>query len=547
MKKQKLMAAVLSSVIAFQYLSSFVPSAKASFESYQKTFIVTAYYSPLPDQDFYVTGSLASDKRLNGNGTNGADGTPVYSGLIAAPSTYAFGIGINCPGYINGEIHDRGGAIVKAGKRNNAYDRLDFWAGYGDKGLRTALYWGKRTLTCTVSAPGQDHGQQFVSLPNAPTTFGIAQTPTRRPSSTYTTVAYAGIPTKYKQMLSDLGYAPEDKASRIAFQMRHNIIDSIDESVAGNVGPRTKAKLEQIFSHSIPPEGLEFGNVSTQVRQLQQILVDQEYLKTAPTAIFGAKTKQALIEFQLNHKLIDSPQDLAAGYLGPGTHAALKKVVLEEELISNEDRQLVSELKLESNTAQSLAKANQLAQQKPSAEQEENPDENYEKLRKLSQEWINEHSNAVNEQEHHEPEIQLASIQEDQTLKTVKEKLSPLFNPFDKHLSIGSKGGIVQQVQKLLQDKGYFEGKIITEYFGPQTQAAVVKFQLDYEIVNNAWSPGAGIVGPKTVQALNAIFYRQKYSLPFEVSNVIRAPAVHPNDLKSIEPLQHASKEIPTI
>ena len=107
-----------------------VPQAEASFEPYQKTFIVTAYYSPLPGQSFYVTGSLASDKRLNGNGTHGADGTPVYPGMIAAPGTYSFGTRVSCPGYIDGEIHDRGGAIVKAGERGYAHDRLDFWAGF---------------------------------------------------------------------------------------------------------------------------------------------------------------------------------------------------------------------------------------------------------------------------------------------------------------------------------------------------------------------------------------------------------------------------------
>ncbi len=40
----------------------------------KKTFIVTAYYSPLPDQSFYLKGSYEADIRLNGNGTHGASG-----------------------------------------------------------------------------------------------------------------------------------------------------------------------------------------------------------------------------------------------------------------------------------------------------------------------------------------------------------------------------------------------------------------------------------------------------------------------------------------
>ncbi len=58
---------------------------------YVQNFIITAYYSPLQGQEHYVTGSYAGDIYLNGNGTNGADGTEVYPGMIAAPKKYAFG------------------------------------------------------------------------------------------------------------------------------------------------------------------------------------------------------------------------------------------------------------------------------------------------------------------------------------------------------------------------------------------------------------------------------------------------------------------------
>lgn len=35
-----------------------------------RKFIVTAYYSPLPNQDRYLRGSYEADIRLNGNGTH---------------------------------------------------------------------------------------------------------------------------------------------------------------------------------------------------------------------------------------------------------------------------------------------------------------------------------------------------------------------------------------------------------------------------------------------------------------------------------------------
>jgi peptidoglycan hydrolase-like protein with peptidoglycan-binding domain/3D (Asp-Asp-Asp) domain-containing protein len=117
---------------------------------YSKAFTISAYYSPCPGQARYATGSYSADIRLNGNGTNGADGTEVYAGMIAAPRSYAFGTKLDIPGIGISAIHDRGGAIVDAGVRTNVYDRLDIWMGYGDKGLKRALNWGKRDVTVTV-------------------------------------------------------------------------------------------------------------------------------------------------------------------------------------------------------------------------------------------------------------------------------------------------------------------------------------------------------------------------------------------------------------
>jgi hypothetical protein len=82
-----------------------------------RTFVVTAYYSPLPDQSFYLRGSYEADIKLNGGGIKGASGKPVYSGMLAGPKIYPFGTAIKLNGVGIGKIDDRGGAIVKAGER----------------------------------------------------------------------------------------------------------------------------------------------------------------------------------------------------------------------------------------------------------------------------------------------------------------------------------------------------------------------------------------------------------------------------------------------
>lgn len=86
---KKLQATLLAAAILTQSAVSF-PDVSADDETAYRTFVVTAYYSPLPDQSRYLRGSYEADIRLNGNGTHGASGRPVYVGMLAAPKHYEF-------------------------------------------------------------------------------------------------------------------------------------------------------------------------------------------------------------------------------------------------------------------------------------------------------------------------------------------------------------------------------------------------------------------------------------------------------------------------
>lgn len=537
--KKQCLALLISILFLGGQISPGISLTKAAAEPYQRTFVVTAYYSPLPGQKYYVTGSLASDKRLNGNGTHGADGTPVYPGMIAAPSIYSFGTRISCPGYIDGEIHDRGGAIVKAGQRGYAHDRLDFWAGHGDAALKTALFWGKRTLTCTVYPTGTSPAfDQYVSLPNSPKSYGKAQMAQRAPNLVQTTTSTT-TSSRYNKILNDLGYDADDKASRIAFQMRHGIIESPTETVAGNIGPATKAKLDAIASKNTGlkiSEGLKEGNVSNDVRILQEALIEKGFLKEASTAIFGPATKEALIAYQIDAGLIPDASHSAAGYVGPGTKTALEQVSNTEFLISAADKELIKSLNIDKIAAESLAKANNL--DAPEVSEEEYHEDFTDLLEDLSHEWIKEHTPDVISSK---AKVTLAAASTiNPQLASLKAKLAPVINPFSKHLQVGSVGDDVEKLQGLLKNIGYFEGKQLTNYFGPQTEQAIIAFQIDQQIVSSNWSAGAGQVGPKTVQALNASFYQQQFSLPVAEGKSFRAPAIHPEDLIPTQPLQQA-------
>lgn len=116
-----------------------------------KKFKVTAYYSPLLYQEFYYRWNHKDEVILNGEGTHGASGKPVFHGMLAGPESYAFGTKISFPGRWVGEIADRGGAIVEQWERSNAsYDRIDVWVGKGEEGLKRALSFGVQYLDAYV-------------------------------------------------------------------------------------------------------------------------------------------------------------------------------------------------------------------------------------------------------------------------------------------------------------------------------------------------------------------------------------------------------------
>lgn len=94
-------------LIVVQILSMISSVLVRAAEAPNKNFIVTAYYSPLPDQSFYLKGSYEADIRLNGNGTHGASGKEVYVGMLAGPKTYAFGTKVYLEGLGIGTVDDR--------------------------------------------------------------------------------------------------------------------------------------------------------------------------------------------------------------------------------------------------------------------------------------------------------------------------------------------------------------------------------------------------------------------------------------------------------
>ena len=232
---------------------------------YTKTFKISAYYSPLPCQEKYTTGSYEGDIRLNGSGVNSADGTPVYPGMIAAPRTYSYGTKMDIPGVGIVAVHDRGGAIVPANNGRGAYDRLDIWMGYGDKGLQRALNWGKRDIDVVVYGVNNSIKEE-IYLPGYDISESIANE------------------CSFKQVKSNpvVSQTPSTDTSKLSYT-------------------------------------LYVGSSGYEVQKLQKELKMLSYFRTDVTGYFGPVTEHAIFKFQQSQGIVKDKESDGAGVFGPKT------------------------------------------------------------------------------------------------------------------------------------------------------------------------------------------------------------------------------------
>jgi len=324
-------------------------------DSYSKTFIISAYYSPVQGQAKYVTGSYSGDIRLNGGGVHGADGTPVYPGMIAAPKSYPFGTKMDIPGIGTVAVHDRGGAIVNSGNRGNAHDRLDVWMGYGDNGLKEALVWGKRTVMVTVYGV-DDSIEEKVDMPdtllsqNNNSELSLLSAPKKQIFSSDLNLGDKGEDVaKLQKILKDLNYYNGDITSVfdystykavIDFQVSKNILKNKNSFGAGYVGSRTMsilsstpsvpvahAKSKEIQSTDVFKTDLNFGDTGADVTSLQEELKRVNLLGIEPTGYYGEITEHAVYKFQQTYNLVNDEDSLGAGIFGPITRSKFNSIV----------------------------------------------------------------------------------------------------------------------------------------------------------------------------------------------------------------------------
>ncbi|MCF7917908.1 peptidoglycan-binding protein [Candidatus Gracilibacteria bacterium] len=366
----------ISTIILLGLILGGMPDVNAARpDGEKKIFTITGYYSPLPGQQFYITGDYESEIRLNGSGVAGADGTPVYPGMIAAPVSYDFGIKICIPSLGCGMVNDRGGAIVEQGQRDLArHDRLDVWMGYGDEGLRRALSWGVQHLECDLY--GEDspiHVGMNFEVP--PLLYQILNLPQKRMfTQNLSYGSGGGAVRELQEVLKELGmfegaltgiFGEQTRIAILEFQRKNFLIEKEEDAGAGVFGPQTRDKLAMVLYHFEVQqkireawenfhfdEDLQRGSRNQAVLKLQQILIQEELMDVQPTGFFGPKTEESLTQFQIKHGVIANVSSAGAGKVGPSTREKLNGIIQEEkDFIASERKEILAYQKIHDRLA----------------------------------------------------------------------------------------------------------------------------------------------------------------------------------------------------
>lgn len=213
-------------------------------------FIVTWYYSPLLDQKEYVTGSYEWDIKLNGKWIHWASGKGVFTWMLAAPKSYEFWTKIYLEWYGVGVVEDRGWAIVEAGERNNEYDRIDIWMGYGDEWRLRAKNWGRRTVKWYVVSNSEKVSIRLKSSIEDSYLY-LSLSPDSSEEEIKKVQLFFQEIGKYKWKIT--GKYNDIKDTIIAYQYQKWLIKDKDDRWAGHFWPKTIQKLKEEY-------GVALGN-----------------------------------------------------------------------------------------------------------------------------------------------------------------------------------------------------------------------------------------------------------------------------------------------
>ncbi len=333
-------------------------------------FVVTAYYSPLPGQEYYLKWNYEDEVILNWKWIKWASWKKVFSWMLASPESYKFGTKIYLEWLWVWSVEDRWWAIVSAWERWYEYDRIDVWMWYWDEWLKRALYWWKRKVKWQVLVwwSSTDLDIKKIPAPNwtvknlkkVPNIFNIWIWKESDSELIKDLQKFLKENSLYK---GEIDWIYNDEILKIVykFQLENKIVKkesdywawywwintrkiALKKYLEWDFGKSSIKNQPSPLSLSLGWEGvatkkinntnlaksfewIKFWDVSPKVRELQITLKKLGFFEWKDTAIFWEQTKKSIIAFQKSKKIIRDENDIWAGNIWPKT---IKK--LEEEI-----------------------------------------------------------------------------------------------------------------------------------------------------------------------------------------------------------------------
>lgn len=347
-------------------------------ECEQRTFVVTAYYSPVSGQTFYYKSDYIQEKILNWEGIAGAWWKKVFNGMLAWPKTYEFGSVIYFPWFGIWQIEDRGWAIVHSGERWHNGDRIDIWMWRWEEWLVRALTFGKQTLSwyfCSVEKIKWKNFKiwfDFDKIPLYTNFFDIALWvvklwPERNDIWVSTLQKYLIKFWYLKEWKQTWFYGAETKDALCRYQVAKWILSKKNINCGVFSAPTSFVMKQDVKNNWFYPSDLwEVGTLdsikksarnvfkqteiafafkqhftkpfnkwdkSDDIKKLQIILNNLWYYTWNINWVLDTRTIDAVYAFQLKNLILspDDPNVLSKWWLGPSTRAKLNGLVNDNE------------------------------------------------------------------------------------------------------------------------------------------------------------------------------------------------------------------------
>lgn len=463
-------------VLNIQYIN--ISNANSSYDTF---FVVSAYYSPLPNQNHYLTWDYEKEIRLNWRWIRWASWKEVFTWMIAAPSKYKFWTKIQLEWLWVWSVEDRWWAIVPAGQRWYKYDRIDVWMWYWEEWLKRALNWGKKTVKWKILSSDSQVSIKVWKLPapesavrrltKIPTVFDKWLWIKSNPLDIERLKIFLSeiwlynweINWIYSKDLIDLiynfqiehklikpntnywaGYWWNETRKKVLIMYRNWEFQKKNNTITYN-WEKTSEKPKDIFSINIWEE-----SSNENIKQLQKLFSEIWKYNWDIDWIYE-NIKENIISYQIEKWLIKHKSNRWAWYFWPKTRASVKK-----------DYDLVIANKKE----------------------EEKKNEKIEIIKKEVEETVNEH-------------------------------ISKIWTPKKWQVWVN-----IRLLQKTLKTLGHFEVKD-SAIFWPITEQSLISYQLEKWIIKDKTTVWAWIYWPQTQKSIKEDLYEKLLSFRMKESDLV--------------------------